>query len=347
MKKIPFLIILWVLLTTNGAYAPVFLFAEDALLVYSEGEVDFDRGRGRRIEAMIGDLLAEGESVITGRSGYAEMERGSSTMITVKPDTIFTLEKTGDAGDERDVLRCTFGSISYRFEKLSGKEPYLVTPGAIAGVRGTEVTVSAAEDGSSLFVVESGLVEVEAEGETVLLEAEEGVEVRPGEPPGEKFEVKRGRIDYARWQQQRSDAFLEDPLIAVQGVERRFMGFVKKVEELVPVYAEHKRWLDYEREEMKKVLEKEGEEARNAYYDEHVFPLEVKAHNSYITLRYWAKSALSLRRYVLGRMYLTLKTSYLTEPDNPGFRNFLEVYERILQSFESDIVPRLVDADLI
>lgn len=347
MKNKHFSTLLALIVGAVAFLAPPILGAEDALLVYSEGQVDLDRGSGRRFEAIIGDELREGESVITGRTGYAELDSGASTSITVQPDTIFTLEQTADSGESRDVLRCTLGSISYRFQKLGGREPFIVTPSGIAGVRGTELTVSAAEDGSSLFVVESGLVEVEAEGQTVMLEAEQAVEIRPGEPPGEKFEVKRGRIDYARWQQQRSDAFLGNPVAAVLGVERRFQGFVQKVNELAPVYAEHKRWLDYEREEMKKVLEAEGENARNAYYQEHVFPLEVKAHNAYITLRYWAKSALSLRRYVLGRMYLNLKTTYITDPADPGFRDFLEVYEGILESFESDIVPRLVDADLI
>lgn len=343
-KKI-FLAVLWALFALIAL--PVSSFAADAVLVYTEGTVDLRFGNGRREPAIIGDSLRSGDSVITGSLGYAELEREPSMSITVEPDTVFTLEETSDESETRDVLRCAIGSISYRFGKMSGREPYLVTPSAIAGVRGTEVQVTAAEDGSSLFVVQSGLVSVQAEGEEVLLEADEGVEVRPGEAPGEKFEVKRGKIDYSSWREERRSAFLEDPASSAEGVERRLQGFVQKVEEFAPQYAEARRWLDYQREEMKKVGEAQGEEALKEYYRDHVFPLEVQSHNLLITLRYWAKSAFSLRRFVVGRMYLSLKTANIASPENPEYQEFLEVYQRILDLYEEKIVPRLVDADLI
>lgn len=321
--------------------------AQDALIVYMEGGVDVDHGSGRRDPAIIGDEVLTGESVITGPVGFAELERGSSTVITVEPDTIFTLEETVEGGESREVMRCTLGSVAYRFQQIGGREPYLVTPSAAAGVRGTEVVVTAADDGSSLFVVQSGTVEVEAQGATVTLEAYEGVEVRPGEVPGEKFEVKRGEIDYSQWREARRESFIEDPVTAAAALERRFAGLVAKVEELAPVYAESKRWLDYEREEMKKVEEEKGEEAKWAYYREKVFPLEVQSHDAFITLKYWAKSALSIRRYVLGRMYVSLKTAYFTDLENPVFLDFLKIYRRILTEYENKVVPRLTDAYLI
>ncbi|MDY7029530.1 MAG: FecR domain-containing protein, partial [Spirochaetota bacterium] len=160
---------------------PLAAWTDDALFVYTEGEVDVDHGYGRREMAVIGDPVRTGESVITGETGFAELERGSSTSITVQPDTIFTLEQTASEGEEREVMRCTLGSVAYRFQMIRGKEPYLVTPSAAAGIRGTEVTVTAADDGSSLFVVQSGSVEVEAQGTTVTLEADEGFS--PGFPP--------------------------------------------------------------------------------------------------------------------------------------------------------------------
>jgi len=326
---------------------PLSVWADDALLVYTEGEVDVDHGYGKREMAFIGDPVLTGESVITGPTGYAELERGQSTSITVQPDTIFTLEQTASEGEEREVMRCTLGSVSYRFQMMRGREPYLVTPSAAAGIRGTEVTVTAADDGSSLFVVQSGSVEVEAQGSTVTLEADEGVEVRPGEAPGEKFEVKRGGIDYSQWREARREAFIEDPVAAALALERRFNSLVAKVEELTPIYVESKRWLDYEREQMKEVEQEKGVEARKEYYREKVSPLEIESHNAFVTLRYWARTSLSLRRYVLGRMYMSLKSSYISDLENPKYREFLEVYQRILDVYEEKVVPPLTDADLI
>mgnify|MGYP006284864989 FL=1 len=324
------------------------LSAMDALVVYREGQVDIDRRGGDRIEAYIGDEVRGGDSVITGVNGFAELERGNSTSITVEPDTVFSVDSVGDTGQERDVLRCTLGSISYRFDRIAGaSEPRITTPSAAAGVRGTELTVAAGEDGSSLFVVQSGEVEVEAEGQTVLLGPDEGVEVRPGEAPGEKFEVKRGQIDYSNWRQERRDAFIDDPVAAARGLERRFDGFVEKVNDLAPKLQRKRSQLENEKAKLSTIKEEQGEEARIKHYREVIFPLEVEIHDIYVTLKYYAKSALSIRRFVLGRMYLSLKTQNLEDLSNEKYQDFLLIHERIIYDFEKQIVPQLVEAELL
>lgn len=323
------------------------LSAMDAQVVYREGRVDIDRRGGDRIEAYIGDDVRGGDSVITGRDGFAELERGDYSTITVEPDTVFTVDTIGDTGRERDVLRCTLGSISYRFDRIAGaREPRLTTPSAAAGVRGTELTVAAGEDGSSLFVVQSGEVEVEAEGQTVLLGPEEGVEVRPGEAPGEKFEVKRGQLDYSNWRQERRDAFIDDPVAAARGLERRFDGFVEQIDELAPLHENLLKTLREEREKLKKIEDEKGQEAKIKYYKEVVQPLEGETFNTYLTLRYYVDSAFSLRRFVLGRMYLSLKTTFLEETSNKEYQQFLEIHNRMLQKLDAKVLPHLTDRDL-
>jgi len=321
------------------------ILAMDAQLVYREGRVDIDRRGGDRIPAYIGDDLRGGDSVITGMDGFAELEQSNAGTITVESDTIFTIDSEISSGRERDVLRCTLGSISYRFDRIAGdREPRITTPSAAAGIRGTELTVAAGEDGSSLFVVTSGRVDVEAEGKTVSLGPEEGVEVRPGEQPGEKFEVKRGQIDYSSWRQERRDAFIDDPVAAAKGLERRFNGFVKQVNALAPLLAEQRRALEREREELKNIEKKAD---REKYYVDIVFPLEVETHSTYVTLRYYAKSAFSIRRFVLGRMYLSLKTTYLNDLDNQNYNDFLEIHSSILNKMKMDVLPHLEDVDLM
>ncbi|HKL22620.1 MAG TPA: FecR domain-containing protein [Tichowtungia sp.] len=324
------------------------VFALDTQLVYREGRVDIDRRGGDRIPAYIGDDLRGGDSVITGMDGFAELEQSNAGTITVESDTIFTIDSEISSGRERDVLRCTLGSISYRFDRIAGdREPRITTPSAAAGVRGTELTVAAGEDGSSLFVVKTGRVDVAAEGKTVSLGPEEGVEVRPGEQPGEKFEVKRGQIDYSSWRQERRDAFIDDPVAAARGLERRFNGFVKQVNALAPLLAEQRRALEREREELIKIGEEQGQEARAKYYRETVQPLEGDTFNTYITLRYYAKSAFSIRRFVLGRMYVTVKTAYLDELSNSSYQQFIKIHNNILQKFATEVLPHLTDADLM
>ncbi len=322
--------------------------AMEAQVVYLEGLVDINPRGGGRAAAYIGDEVRGGDSVITGRDGFAELERGDYTTITVEPDTIFTVDSVGEKGKERDVLRCTLGSVAYRCEHRAGApEPYLTAPRAGAGIRGTELTVAAGEDGSSLFVVRSGEVEVEAEGKTVTLGPEEGVEVRPGEQPGEKFEVKRGQIDYSNWRQERREAFIDDPVAAARGLERRFDGFVTQVTTLAPLLAELRRALEQEREKLIKIGEEQGQEARTKYYKETVQPIEGETFNTYITLRYYAKSAFSIRRFVLGRMYVAVKTAYIDDLSHSRYQQFIKIHNTILQKFTTEVLPHLTDADLM
>ncbi|MCF7948153.1 MAG: FecR domain-containing protein [Spirochaetia bacterium] len=331
------------LLLQSGA-----IFALDAQLVYREGRVDIDRRGGDRIPAYIGDDLRGGDSVITGMDGFAELEQRNAGTITVEPDTIFTIDSEVSSGRERDVLRCTLGSISYRFDRIAGdREPRITTPSAAAGIRGTELTVAAGEDGSSLFVVQSGRVDVEAQGKTVSLGPEEGVEVRPGEQPGEKFDVKRGQIDYSSWRQERRDAFIDDPVASAKGLERRFDGFVSQINSLAPLLAEQRRALERERENLEKIGDEKGQEAQTEYYRGIVQPIEDNTFKSYITLRYYAQSAFSIRRFVLGHMYLSLKTAYLEDLSNHSYQQFIKIHNNILQKFATEVLPHLTDADLM
>ena len=65
-----------------------------------------------------------------------------------------------------------------------------------------------------------------------------------------------------------------------------------------------------------------------------------------LNYRYYALSALSMRRYVLGRMYMNIKTLTIMEQDNREFAAFLEEYERFLELYEREITPGLVRADI-
>ena len=57
-------------------------------------------------------------------------------------------------------------------------------------------------------------------------------------------------------------------------------------------------------------------------------------------------AALSLRRYVAGRLYVTLKARYITEPRSEAWTGFLARYNELLKGFETAIAPHLVEADM-
>ncbi len=322
------------------------LSAQDAEVIYMEGWVDIKKGSGDQFEAFIGDELVYGDTVITGKDGQAELKQAGVNTVIVSPDTIFRIEQKESGGEKKNIFSCIFGAVSFKFSQLFGSEPGISTPSSTAGVRGTEFTVFSALDGSSLITVSSGLVAVEAEGTLRELSAMEGVEIRPGEAPGEKFEVLRGKIDFEDWYDKKSREFMDDPVGSILRAEQRLETLQTEIDILTPLYKENTIRLIELREDLKKVREDKTVEEFKKYRDENVTPVAIETSNQFLNIRYYTLSSLSLRRWILGKMYLTMKTSFYGNYKNPLYKDFLDVYYRILDKFESGIVLNLVDADI-
>ena len=320
-------------------------FGQDADLVYIDGWVDLKRAGGDLEEAFFGDLVRVGDSVITGEDGTAELARGSESHIVISPDTIFTLMATERNGKKQTVLSCTLGAIAFRFNKMTEEEPMITSPSMTAGVRGTEFTVYTAADGSTLVAVESGLVEIEGAGETVSLEAEEGVEIRPGEAPGKKFKVLRGQIDYSTWSAGKMDAFLDDPEAALRRIGVRLDEYAARILEYNDHRARLKQAVAQERAKLEDIKAEKGEEAVVEHYKTVIQPMEDESAFSVLNMRYYALSAVSLRRYLMSGLYTTMKTRYLADADNGAYLGFLEAYNDLLAKYEEGVTPYLVEAD--
>ncbi|MFP4065907.1 MAG: FecR domain-containing protein [Spirochaetaceae bacterium] len=322
------------------------LGAQDAEVTYLEGFPELKSGGGSRYELDFGDLVKPGDSVITGKRDYAELEQGSGNSIRVNESTVFTLKQVEREGRTRTVLSNAVGSVSYRFRRATGREPGVETAGVAAGVRGTELTVYAADDGSSLFAVQSGLVDVESAGETVSLSENEAVEIAPGEPPGETFEWLGRELDFSSWNEERLDAFLDDPVEGLRRIRRRMDYFADRLEETYAAYREARAELDAAREEADRLREDGDSVAEEELRQERIAPAMQQASTLVLNYRYYALSALSLRRFVLGKMYMQVKTRYILEADSSALQAFADQHAEIVEDFEERVVPRLVEADI-
>lgn len=323
------------------------LYAEDALVAYAAGYVDVKDTAGKRYAVNIGDYLVPGETVITGKNGVAELEQGRASVIKISPNTVFTILESGSGGGSKEtVMSCTVGSASFKFAKVLGKEPKISTPSLTAGIRGTAFVVFAGADGSSLILVENGLVEVSAEGGSVELNPDEGVEVKPGEQPGEKFKVLWGQIDYSQWNDEREAEFLKDPVTGIIRIRKRLQWFYENIAAENKAFLEKQDLLVKERATLKEIKEKEGEQAWTDYYNNTVYPLEIEAGHRFLNVRYFTLSSLSFRRYVLGKMYAVMKATYILDRENKAYAQFLNIYGAILEEFEQSAVPHLVEADI-
>ena len=321
------------------------VFAQDADLVFVDGWVDINSA-GATFEAFPGDSLKAGDSVITGEDSYAELEQKDLSSITVKPDSIFTIREIETDRGKETVLATTVGSVSFKFGKLLGTEPRIATPSMVAGIRGTELTVYAGEDGSTLIAVNSGLVSVESEGSTVDLAKDEGVEVRPGEAPGEKFSLLGREMDFASWNKEKYESLIANPIEGLDRLGNQLDGFVGKIDDLDGLLTELKLEKENLKKEWQKILDEQGKEKGKIFFNENVHPLDLKTGPLFLNIRYYSLSSLSFRRFILGGLYLDMKARYILDVNNKEYQEFLSMYKNVMNIFEESVVPFLGSNDI-
>jgi hypothetical protein len=320
---------------------------KQAEAVFTDGDVSRRDGSGKLHGLEIGDTLSTGESVITKAASSAELRllEGKSS-VKIRQNSVFTLGETSVGGEKRTVLQTVVGSVAMKFGKMTTAEPLLSTTTCVASVRGTEVEIYGGMDGSSLVAVVSGAVELQSGGQTVALAADEAVDVKPGMAPGPKFSWIGKELDFSAWDQGKLDDYLADPLGSALKIEGELASYRASMEALLPQLAEQKAAYDEAFIEFKKLKDAKEDEKANEYRESTVFPIMEAQGTLILNIRYYALTSLSLRRYVLGGMYMQLKTRHMGDPADPTLAPFLEVYDRILKDFEDSIVPQLVEADI-
>lgn len=314
-------------------------------VTYTEGDATTRYTSGRQQDTAVGDELNTGDSLKTGDDGLVEMDQKGVT-IKVSHGTVFTLMEREQSGQKAPVLSVALGSIKFRYNKLTGQEPLVRTNSAVLGVRGTEFTVFSGADGSTLIAVDSGQVTVQAEGQSVQLASAEGVEVGLGKPPGDKFTVHSDQIDYRKWNDDKLNAMLADPAAAMDSIEATMAGYIKDVNDYAALFKDYSQKLSEERNTMVGISKDKGADEARKYQDEVVNPLMNQTFNLGVNLRFSALAALSLRRFVGGRLYLFLKTRNITHPGDSAYLDFLARFNSLLADFEKSIVPYLVTADI-
>ncbi|MCA1950198.1 MAG: hypothetical protein LDL24_06485 [Treponema sp.] len=311
------------------------LMAQNTTVVYLEGEPQHKNSKGVLAPLDYGRRLSAGESVITGKKDLAELDQGSAAVIRIKPNTVFTIREVETGGQKEQVLSTVVGSVSMKFNRLAGKEPRVGTVSTIAGIRGTELTVFAGPDGSSLFIVQSGLVSVTAEGKTVDLGEQEAVEVPAGGPPGEKYSVIGRELDFSAWAQEKAEALRADPLAALERTKALMEQFKAGLAEWVGKYESARVESEAAAKTMAEITDKE---AQGKYRDEVWFPLALQTGSAILNYRYYTLSALSLRRYVLGPLYMQVRSRNMVTKDST-YEAFMARYRELIQDFQETFEP--------
>jgi hypothetical protein len=119
---------------------------------YSFGGVNNDLKPGMKLEA--------GVTVITGPDSYVYLSvNGSMSAVRVSADTTLVLEKmdrigAGREGDTETMLNLEAGSILGQVKKVSANSRYeITTPHGVAGIRGTDWSVTVTQLGNGQYDV--------------------------------------------------------------------------------------------------------------------------------------------------------------------------------------------------
>lgn len=320
------------------------LAAQKATLVYVEGVAHIQNSSGARREADFGGSLTYGESVITGRDGLAELRLENGSTIRVAQNTVFNYSSVGTGSSARPVLATTAGSVTYKLARSTGQGPVIQTNSAVAGVRGTEFTVFAGRDGAVMLAVIEGVVDIEAQGETVTLYANEAVDVEPGKAPGEKIVWLGKELDFSSWNTGRMDEFFADPVAGIKALNRQLEQLQAELNALKPLYEQSTGQFEQVRAAYRDVLAAGDSAAITAFQNEQLFPAQDNRARIILNLRYWALNYLGVRRYCLSNMYMELKSRYpLQQPEH--IKEFFRIHSAILEDYESFIVPELNSND--
>jgi hypothetical protein len=334
-----------ILILSFSLFAASFVSAIPTDVTYAEGDATTRYSSGKQQETSIGDKLNTGDSLKTGKDGLVELDQ-KGVAVKVSASTVFTLREMSRGGQTKSVMSVALGSIKFRYDKLSGQEPMIQTNGTVAGVRGTEFSVFSGADGSTLIAVDSGSVTVDAGGKSVDLGASEGVEIKLGQPPGDKFVLHSDQVDYSKWNDEKLSAMLADPLAAMTSIETMMGAYEKDVADYSALFNEYQQKLVIENENFERIRKEKGEEAAQQYAKDVASPIMTKTLTVGMNSRFSALAALSLRRYIAGRLYLFMKARYIANPGDATYAEFLSRFEELLAGFEKSIVPILVKADI-
>jgi hypothetical protein len=124
--------------------------ADIGLIKVANGSVEIQRG-ATKVPAKVGTAVQTSDVVVTGADGSAGITFTDNSLVSVGPNSVFTIEKysfdsTTHAGQfEGNLSKGRLAAVSGKMVKQSPESMKIRTPSAIMGVRGTEFVVQVDE----------------------------------------------------------------------------------------------------------------------------------------------------------------------------------------------------------
>ena len=122
--------------------------------------------------------------------------------------------------------------------------------------------------------------------------------------------------------------------------------FIGQLEIIVPQYEEAEAALAEAQQYREELAETASEEDQQTYYLETFVPLRNDAYRLFRNMRFYARSALSLRRFVLGRLAVALELEDIAGRTPVEYGDFQAAYADLLERYERVVVPVLDPSDI-
>ena len=178
-------------------------------LIYIEGNVEAQKPGTGFAKAQLEMQLGKGDVLRTGTDSIAEFELDDGSTVKIGEETtigILALEEVGPGKDRISLFKLMLGDIKATIQKALGRQSSfeVQTAACIAGVRGTDFSVTAEGDEAADVEVLEGDVAVEGLGENgergALSEVKAGqsTRVERGKPPMAVRKIEAYRR--ARWE---------------------------------------------------------------------------------------------------------------------------------------------------
>ena len=120
-----------------------------------------------------------GDTVRSGIDGTGEIVFNDDSLLKINPNSKLAINTIVSPVEKKNSVLLFFGRIWSKVSRKAFKRRSyeIQTPTAVCGVRGTDFTTAAYEDGTMLVQVESGLVQVDNESSDTILSANQGTRI--------------------------------------------------------------------------------------------------------------------------------------------------------------------------
>jgi len=138
------------------------------------------------VEARVKDTLAENDMVKSGVNSKSSITFFDGSIINLESSTQVEIKQLTSNKPTAIRLKQEIGETLSKVEKLadSSSRYEIETPVAVAGVRGSQMRVKVAQDGTTNVQNVEGKISVTAQGVEVMIPVGNTSTVQPGQPPG-------------------------------------------------------------------------------------------------------------------------------------------------------------------